>query len=192
LGLLVFTLGVYLVGGNVERSDIEPELAENKQAIREKDDKIKALESQLAGLRRDNQGTTQQIEQLKSKLAETQKDLSNVQQRLASANREVGRLSALRSASGPRPAARTIDPPPASSVTARNSRNAEPRMYETVRSTPVYEEPSNSSRVVAQIGRGTEITVISSGAGWLEIRSRHGKPPGYIRADDAMFISKAN
>jgi hypothetical protein len=27
---------------------------------------------------------------------------------------------------------------------------------------------------------------------WLEVRSKHGKPPGFIRADDAMFVGKAN
>jgi hypothetical protein len=46
--------------------------------------------------------------------------------------------------------------------------------------------------VVAQISSGTQITVVGSGSGWLEIRSRHGKPPGYVRADDAMFVSRAN
>jgi uncharacterized protein YgiM (DUF1202 family) len=74
----------------------------------------------------------------------------------------------------------------------RSTGNTEPRTYETVRSTPVYEEPANSARVVAQITKGTQITVVGSNAGWLEIRSKHGKPPGFIRADDAMFVSRSN
>ena len=188
LGLLVFALGVYLLGGNAERSDMGPQLAEQEQALREKDVKIKDLETQLAQLRQDNQGTSQQIEQLKTKLEETQKELATARSNLTSANRQIARSSASRIASAPRPTARTIDPPPA----RRATRPIEPRMYETVRTTPVHEEPKNSSRVVAEIGRGTQITVVGSGGGWLEIRSKHGKPPGFIRADDATFLSKSN
>lgn len=192
LGLLVFALGVYLVGGNVERSDIGPQLAEQEQALKEKDEKIKDLESQLARLRQDNQGTSQQIEQLKAKLEETQKDLAAARSKLASANREIAPSSASRIASAPRPAVRPIDPAAAPPTRARATRAMEPRVYEIVRNTPVREEPTNSSRVVAEIGKGTQITVVGSGGGWLEIRSKHGKPPGFIRADDAMFLSKAN
>jgi outer membrane murein-binding lipoprotein Lpp len=189
-GLVVFAFGVYLVGGSLEHRDIEPQLVEQQQAVKEKDETIKDLESQLAQLRQGNQGTSQEIEQLKAKLEETQKDLAAAQKKLTSANREIARLSTSRIASGPRPAARTTDPPP--TVSARPSRTVEPRMYETLRTTQIYQEPSNSSRVIAQIGRGTQITVVGSASGWLEIRSKHGKPPGFIRADDAMFLSKAN
>lgn len=190
LGLVVFAFGIYLVGGTVEHRDIGPQLVERQQTIREKDEKIKDLETQLAQLRQSNQGTGQEIEQLKTKLEETQKDLTATQNRLTNATREIARLSTSRIASGPRPAARTIDPPPTNS--ARPSRTVEPRTYETLRTTQIYEEPSNSSRVVAQIGRGTQITVVGSASGWLEVRSKYGKPPGFIRADDAMFLSKAN
>lgn len=192
LGLLVFALGVYLVGGNLERSDIGPQLAEQEQALKEKDEKIKDLETQLAQLRQDSQGTSQQIEQLKTKLEETQKELATAQSNLASANREIARSSASRTASAPRPTARTIDPPPPPPVTARASRPMEPRIYETIRTTAVHETPTSSSRVLAEIGRGTQITVVGSANGWLEIRSKHGKPPGFIRADDATFLSKSN
>src|SRR5512135_2570253 len=178
LGLLVFALGVYLVGGNLERSDIRPQLAEQEQALKEKDEKIKDLETQLAQLRQDNQGTSQQIEQLKTKIEETQKELATAQSNLASANREIARSSASRAASVPRPTARTIDPPPAPPVTARASRPMEPRTYETIRTTAVHETPTSSSRVLAEIDRGTQITVVGTANGWLEIRSKHGKPPG--------------
>ena len=192
LGLLVFALGVYLVGGNLERSDIGPQLVEQQQALKDKDEKIKDFETQLAQLRQDSQGTSQQIEQLKAKLEETQKELATAQNKLTSANREIARSSAGRIASAPRPTARPIDPPARPPTSARVTRSMEPRVYETVRNTPVHEEPTNSSRVVAEIGKGTQIAVVGSGGGWLEIRSKHGKPPGLIRADDAMFLSKAN
>jgi SH3 domain-containing protein len=191
LGLLVFALGVFLVGGNVERHDLRPQLAEQEKALSEKDDRIKSLESQLFDLRKNNQGTTDQIERLKAKLAQSEKDLATLQRRLANANQEVARLSTSRAAS-PRPAARTSEARVATSTSTRPVGRAEPRTYEIVRSTPVYEEPAGSARVVAQITKGTEITVVGSGGGWLEIRSKHGKPPGFIRADDAMFVSRAN
>ncbi len=62
LGLFVFALGIYLVGGNVERHDLGPAMAEQQKALAEKDEKIKSLESQLAEARRNDQGTTQQVE----------------------------------------------------------------------------------------------------------------------------------
>lgn len=191
LGLLVFALGVYLVGNNVERDDLRPALAEQQKALDEKEQRIKTLESQLAELRRNNQGTSQQIEQFKAKLEQRESDLAAAQRKLTAANREIERLSASRVAAVPRPAVRTGEPPVAPS-SARPSAAIEPRTYETVRSTPVYEEPAGSARVIAQITKGTQITVVGSGGGWLEIRSKHGKPPGFIHADDAIFVSRAN
>ncbi|MGH7798758.1 MAG: SH3 domain-containing protein [Candidatus Binatia bacterium] len=200
LGLLVFALGVYLVGGNVQRNDLGPVLADQKtllaeqqDLLKEKDQRIQNLESQLGQLRQDNQGTSRQIAGFKAQLEERQKDLAAAQRKLTAANREIERLSASRvAASAPRPAVATVNPPAKPAVTTRLSRALEPRTYETVRSTPVYEQPAGSARVVAQISKGTEITVVGSGGGWLEIRSRHGKPPGFVRADDAMFVSRAN
>ncbi|MGH7855364.1 MAG: SH3 domain-containing protein [Candidatus Binatia bacterium] len=192
LGLLVFAFGIYLVGGNVERHDLGPALAEQQNAVAEKDEKIKSLESQLVEVRRNNQGSTQQIDEFKAKLDQSKKDLATAQRKLTAANQEIARLSSTRIASAPRAPARTADAPVNPSPASRPTSRAEPRTYETVRSTPVHEEPANSSRVVAQITKGTQITVVGSGSGWLEIRSKHGKPPGFIRADDAMFVSRAN
>jgi hypothetical protein len=196
LGLLVFALGVYLVGGNVERQDLGPVLAEQKTLLAEqgdllkkKDQRIQSLEAQLAQLRQSNQSTSGQIEALKAQVEERQKDLAAAQRKLATATREIERLSASRVAPVSRP--QTADPRPAPVAPARLSRG-DPRTYETVRSTPVYDQPASSARVIAQISRGTQITVVGSGEGWLEIHSRHGKPPGYVRADDAMFVSRAN
>jgi hypothetical protein len=129
---------------------------------------------------------------LTAQLDERQQDLAAAQRKLTAANREIERLSASRVATAPHPAPSKVDSSAKAAATARLSRGLEPRTYETLRSTPVYEEPTSSARVVAQISTGTEITVVGSGGGWLEIRSRHGKPPGYIRADDAMFVSRAN
>jgi hypothetical protein len=198
VGLLVFALGVYLVGGNRERSDLTPVLAEQENALREqektlrgREQKIQQLEKQLAELREEQQGSLRQIGELKSKLEERQKDLATAQQRLGIANREIERLASSRAAPAARPAPRSAEsspPPPA----APPRRQAEPGIYEAVRSTAVHEEPSGSSRVLAQISRGTEITVTRSVGEWLEVRSKHGKPPGFIRADDARQVSRTN
>ena len=61
-----------------------------------------------------------------------------------------------------------------------------------MRATTVYEEPTGSARVLTQIAKGTQVTVVRSLGEWLEVRSKHGNPPGFIRVDDAMFVSKAN
>ena len=190
LGLLVFAFGVYLVGANVERQDLRPAMDEQQHAIEEKDEKIKSLESQLIQLRQDNQGTIRQVEQLKAKLEGSEKNLAAVQRKLTAANREIERLSASRIASAPRPAAKTPAPQATSAAKPRITGGTE-RTYETVRTTSLYQEPASSAPVLAQITKGTQITVVGSGDGWLEVRSKHGKPPGFIRADDAMFVSRA-
>src|SRR5262249_37394994 len=69
-------------------------------------------------------------------------------------------------------------------------RTPEPGVYETTRETPVYENPSSTSRVISQISRGTRINVVSSSGNWLEVRSKHGNPPGYVRSDDARLIGE--
>lgn len=190
LGLLVFALGVYLVGGNRERRDLSPVLTEQAKTLEEKDQKIQSLEAQLAQLRQEYQGSSSQIEELKTKFEESQKDLVSTRRKLTDANREVDRLAS-RAVSSPRSATRSAEPlPPPATASAR--RSAEAGTYETLRPATVYEEPSNSARAIAQIGKGTEVTVVRSVGEWLEVRSKHGKPPGYIRSDDARLLSRAN
>jgi hypothetical protein len=192
LGLLVFALGVYLVGGNRERSDLSPVLAEQAKAVQDKDQKIQSLEAQLDRLRKDHQGSSSQIEELKAKFEESQKDLVSTRRKLIEANREVDRLASSRSASVPRPTARTADPLPPQPSPAPSRRTVDAGTYETLRQTTVYEEPTNSARPVAQIGKGTEVTVVRSIGEWVEVRSKHGKPPGYIRSDEVRLLSRAN
>ena len=75
---------------------------------------------------------------------------------------------------------------------ARARRAIEPGNYETMRAAPVYEKPAGSARVVTRIAKGTQVTVVRSIGEWLEIRSKHDNPPGFLRADDVSLISKAN
>lgn len=62
--------------------------------------------------------------------------------------------------------------------------------YETLRSTNVFDGPSGSSRIVAGIERGVRINVVAAKGEWLEVRSRHGNPPGFIRKDDARLVER--
>ena len=193
LGLMVFALGVYLVGGNRERSDLKPVLAEQQQGLKAKDEKIRDLEAQLSQIRQDHQGSSGQIDNLKAKLEESQKDLAAARSRLTDANREIERLASVRMASAPRATARTTDAPSsAPSSSARANRPAEPGIYQVVRSAAVYEEPLGSARVVTQIARGTQVTVVRSLGDWFEIRSKHGNPRGYVRIDDVSPMGRSN
>lgn len=186
-GLLVFALGVYLVGRDVKRHDLDEILATHQEALREKDRKIQTLQAELAAVRQKLQSDS---EAATARAQESQRNLAALQRKLAGANKEVERLS--KQAAAVRPAVRPADAPAARPSSARPSTGVQPRTYEAVRSTQVYAEPLGSARVVARLTKGTQITVVGSENGWLEIRSNHGKPPGFIRADDAIFISRAN
>ncbi len=62
-------------------------------------------------------------------------------------------------------------------------------VFQTVRPTRVYSAPSENSDRVADIGKGTRVNVVSSQNGWLEIHSKHGRPPGFIRRDAARRMA---
>jgi septal ring factor EnvC (AmiA/AmiB activator) len=190
LGLLVFALGVYLVGGQNERSDLAPQLETMEKELQDREAKIKSLEDQLAQAREELKGSGARLEDLKNTIAEREKSLAAAQKQVKDSKREVERL-ARRAA--PLPPARSREPAqtlPAPAPTAR--RAFESGLYETVRSTAVHEEPLGSSRVLSRISSGTQITVVRSVGEWLEVRSKHGNPPGFVRADDAKIVRRAN
>jgi hypothetical protein len=64
-------------------------------------------------------------------------------------------------------------------------------IYQTTRSTTVFESPSASSQVIANIPGGTRIDVVNAKGDWLEVHSRRGNPPGFIRREDAAFLEKS-
>jgi murein DD-endopeptidase MepM/ murein hydrolase activator NlpD len=64
---------------------------------------------------------------------------------------------------------------------------ANPDFYETSRTTSVHKKPSVSSKKLATIAEGTRVNVVGFIGDWLEIRSRHGKPPGFIQRTDARI-----
>jgi len=62
--------------------------------------------------------------------------------------------------------------------------------YEIVRPTRVFSAPSEHSQLVANIEPGTQVNVVDSRNGWLEIRSKHGRPPGFIQKTAAVRMGQ--
>lgn len=62
-------------------------------------------------------------------------------------------------------------------------------IFETVRPTQVFSGPSEDSDPVVNVGRGVRVNVVDSREGWLEIHSKHGRPPGFIRQEAVVRIS---
>ncbi len=67
-----------------------------------------------------------------------------------------------------------------------------PGEYKTIRSTVVFGEPRTDSERITMLDPGTRVMVVGSKGDWLEVRSRHGRPSGFIRRDNAMFIKNAD
>ena len=189
LGLFVFALGIYLVGGQKERQELGSLLDQRKKSIQDQEQKINSLEQQLAKARDELKGNATQLLAMKAKLDERDKNLAAAQKRLTQASRESDRLAANRSAAVRQTSGRVAEPLPAP---VRARRPAEVGLYEIIRPTTVFEGPDRSSRILSRISGGTEITAVRAVGDWLEIRSKHGNPPGFIHSDDAKFVARAN
>jgi hypothetical protein len=190
--MLVVALIAFFAGGYLQRNQLLLSSQANLKQLQAKDQMIQSQGAELAQTRQQLNESSNQLAEIKAKLEESQKELSVTQRRLGVATREVDRLNASRSLATTRtpsraPGAATSLPHP---VAAR--RTAEPGVYETTRATTVYENPSSASRVISQISRGTRINVVSSAGDWLEVRSKRGNPPGYVRSDDARPTSRAS
>ncbi|MGZ8520386.1 MAG: hypothetical protein ACXWX7_09580 [Candidatus Binatia bacterium] len=55
--------------------------------------------------------------------------------------------------------------------------------YEVTRSTRVFAAPTEFAQQLGEIEPGLKVNVVNARDGWLEIHSKHGRPPGYIRRD---------
>ena len=190
--MLGVALIAFLAGGTLQRNQQSLSSQANLKQLEAKEQMIQTQEAQLAQTRQQLNENSQQLAEMKTKLEGNQKELSLAQQRLSVAARQADRPNATRS-----PAARrTVSSAPGAAaslpqpVAAR--RTATPGAYETTRATSVHENPSSTSRVISQISTGTRINVVSSAGDWLEVRSKHGNPPGYVRADDARVIGGTN
>jgi hypothetical protein len=190
--MLVVALLAFFAGGYRQRNELLLASQANQKQLQATDQIIRSQETQLAETRKQLDANSNQVTELKSKLEESQKEVSAARQRLAVASREVDRANANRPVAVRRTASRASDTrtPPPTPVSAR--RTAQSGVYETTQATSVHENPSSTARVVTQINRGTRINVVGSAGEWLEVRSKHGNPPGYVRSDDARLVTRAN
>ena len=75
---------------------------------------------------------------------------------------------------------------------AKPTTSATPRVrgiFQTIRPAIVYSQPSEDSDFIANIGKGTRVNVVNSQNGWLEIHSKHGRRPGFIRQEVAERVA---
>lgn len=178
-GVIVAALLAFFTGGYLLRDDQSLSQANLKQ-LQAKDQMIQTQETQLAQTRQQLNENANQLAEMKTKLEASQKELSLTQQRLAAARQASRSPVATRTASRAAETAGSSPPQPAAP-----RQTAAPAVYETTRPTSVHEDPSSTSRVISKIDSGTRINVVSSSRGWLEVRSKRGNPPGYVRSDDA-------
>lgn len=190
--MFVVALIAFFAGGYIQRSQLLLSSQANLKQLQAKDQMIQSQEAELAKTRQQLKENSNQLAEIKTKLEESQKELSLTQRRLGVATREVDRLNASRSPAPSRTASRAPDTAASLPAPVAARRTAEPGVYETTRATSVYENPSSASRVISQISGGTRINVVSSTGDWLEVRSKRGNPPGYVRSDDARQIGRAN
>ena len=78
---------------------------------------------------------------------------------------------------------------------ARETAKPEPRVagtFQVTRPSRVYAAPNEYSQSLGDIEPGVKVNVVDSRDGWLEIHSKHGRPPGFIRREVAARLSSQN
>jgi len=130
-------------------------------ALQQQEEKIRDMEDRIARLQKELEESSKQIASLQAGSDEDTRARRSAQRHVNSRREE----------------------------TRRTDQNlVSERFYQTVRSTSVFEEPSASSRKVGNIANGTKVRVVGSTDDWLEVRSKQGRPPGFIRRDDAVLM----
>jgi uncharacterized coiled-coil protein SlyX len=133
------------------------------QALEEKRKTIEALEKNLTELRKELDESSKQIATLQARLDDARLRPSETQSDEARLSRRDG-------------------------LTRESGQPVQGEIYETSRTTAVYQEPSDFSRRVATIVEGTIVTVVGSTGEWLQIRSRRGNPPGFVHRRDVRLV----
>ena len=62
--------------------------------------------------------------------------------------------------------------------------------YEITQSSRVYAAPNELSQQMGDIEPGVRVNVVNAKNGWLEIHSKHGRPPGFIRKESARVLAQ--
>jgi TolA-binding protein len=193
-----------LRGKSIQTTAITPEKAAPDQKTAqqptaqrevENDRRIEDLNNEIATLRKENDDNTARVRELQAQLADSSKALAAAQQKLKVAQRQAERppaappreknLASKTAPAPPPPQTQTAQaPPPPSPPPQPQRRVDEAGQYEVLRDTALLEKPSTSSREVALVQRGMTVNVVAAVGDWLEVRSKYGKPPGYIRRQD--------
>jgi hypothetical protein len=79
---------------------------------------------------------------------------------------------------------------PARSVEVAKVQQPVTGTYEITQSSRVYAAPSELSQQMGDIEPGVRVNVVNAKNGWLEIHSKHGRPPGFIRKDSARLLAQ--
>jgi len=161
IGVIAFTLVVFLAW-KVFRTPNDSDALARQQLALQQEAKLRDIEDRVTRLQNELEESSKQIASLQARLDEAMSARAAVQRKVKVKHEAT------------RPAEQNPLP--------------EPRFYETVRSTFVFAEPSASSRKVGTISNGTQVNVVGSTGDWLEVRSRVGRPPGFIRRDDAVLM----
>jgi len=88
--------------------------------------------------------------------------------------------------SGPTYPAPVISSPPPMRELPRYTETAVLVPYEVLYPTSVFSDAREDSRRLARIEAGTKVNVASVQGDWLEVRSKQGRPPGFIKKDSAV------
>jgi hypothetical protein len=64
--------------------------------------------------------------------------------------------------------------------------------YEITQASRIYAAPTEFSQLIGDIEPGVKVNVVNARDGWLEIHSKHGRPPGYIRKESAARVIARN
>jgi len=62
------------------------------------------------------------------------------------------------------------------------------QQYKVLYATFVYDEARNDGIKVLRLAEGTKVNVVEDQGDWLKIRSKHGRPDGFIRKEDTVPI----
>lgn len=171
--------GYYLIDRQRTDAQLQAMLDVKQKELQERDAKIDNLEKQLAKMRQQSQGAVNDLKKAQAGSEENRK-------KLADAKREIERLSSARAVPASRATKRGAEPPLAPATTERRAERT--GTYETVRPTMVFEGPATTAQILSRIAAGTEVTVVRTIGTWFEIRSKHGNPPGFVRADDVKVV----
>ena len=79
---------------------------------------------------------------------------------------------------------------PAKAVPVARVRQPITGTYEITQSSRVYAAPSELSQTMGDIEPGVRVNVVGAKNGWLEIHSKHGRPPGFIRKEGARVAAQ--